>query len=61
MTTYKNTNFTKRNYDCTNIVFCTTNDIENITRPGNWVECDDSANDLDQLFMENEVRYFGFM
>jgi hypothetical protein len=61
MTTYRNTKFTKRNNDRTNIVFCTTRDKENIMRPGDWVECDAEDNKLDQLFMENDVRYFGFM
>ena len=36
MTTFKNTNFTKRNYECTNVVFCQAE-----TAPdANWVECE---------------------
>ena len=60
MTTFKNTNFTKRNYECTNIVFCQSE----IKPDDNWVECDEIEIELSncyQLYIQNDVRYFGYL
>lgn len=57
MKTFKNKNFTKRNYDCTNVVYCQAKTAPN----ENWIEVDSSENTLGQLWMENGVRYFGYM
>jgi hypothetical protein len=57
MKTFRNIKFIKRDYDCTNIVFC-----EAETAPNeNWIECNASENTLSQLWMENGVRYFGYL
>ena len=37
MKTFKNINFTKRNYECTNIVFCQAENAPDT----NWVECEE--------------------
>ena len=58
MKTFRNTLFTKRNYECTNIVACKAEKA-----PGdNWVECDESflAN-LTQLWIQGGVAFFGYM
>lgn len=57
MTTFKNKNFTKRNYDCTNVVFCQAEQAPN----GNWIACDESEINCDQLYIMDNVRYFGWM
>ena len=58
MTTYKNINFTKRNYDCTNIVACVAESAPN----ENWVECDESVLDgLMKLHSINGVAYYGYL
>jgi len=60
MTTFKNKNFTKRNYELTNIVFCQSNNAPN----ENWVECDPneiSEMKCQQLYIQDDVRYFGYM
>ena len=57
MKTFKNKNFIKRDYECTNIVFC-----EAETAPNeNWIECDSKENVLNQLYMIDNVRYFGYL
>jgi hypothetical protein len=57
MKTFRNIKFIKRDYDCTNIVFC-----EAETAPNeNWIECDANENTLNQLWMENGDRYFGYL
>lgn len=56
--TFKNTTWTRRNYDCTNIVACTANEAP----AANWVECPaEILNNLTALHMVGDVRYFGFM
>jgi len=57
MKTFKNTNFIKRNYKCTNLVFCQAQDAPD----SNWIECDESENNLDHLYTSNGVRYFGWL
>ena len=60
MKTYKNVNFKKRDYECTNVVFC-----QSETAPNeNWVECDESeieSTTAKQLYAQNGVRYFGWL
>lgn len=57
MKTFKNKNFIKRNYDCTNIIFCQSEIAPN----DNWVECNESDINCEQLYVENGVKYFGFL
>ena len=60
MKTYKNANFTKRNYECTNVVFC-----QSETAPdANWIECKEEEIELSkcvQLYKQTNVRYFGYI
>ena len=57
MKTFKNKNFTKRNYDCTNVIFC-----QSETAPNeNWIECNESENTLNHLYTEAGVKYFGYL
>lgn len=58
MTTYRNANYTTRNYECTNVVAC-----QSESHPGeNWVECDESVLvGLTQLEIVGGVRYFGHL
>jgi len=60
MTTFKNKNFTKRNYECTNVVFC-----QAVTAPNdNWIECNESeikAIGCYGLYVQDGVRYFGWL
>ena len=60
MTTFKNTNFTKRNYECTNVVFCQAENAPD----ANWAECEEIEIELakcDQLYKQNDIRYFGYL
>ena len=58
LNTYKNKNFTKRNYECTNIVCCQAE-----TAPAeHWEKCSDSEmTGLDYIYTENGVRFFGYL
>jgi len=60
MKTFKNKNFIKRNYECSNIVFC-----QSETAPNeNWVECDElelKSTSCYQLWLQDGVRYFGWL
>ena len=60
MKTFKNINFTKRDSECTNVVFCQSKIAPN----QNWIEVDQDQllkTAVDQLFIENGVRYFGYL
>jgi hypothetical protein len=58
MTTFKNKNFTKRNYECTNVVFCIAETAPN----ENWIATDEAMpSSMIQLRIENGVRYFGWL
>lgn len=58
MNTYKNKNFTKRNYECTNVIACQGEQAPN----ENYVLTDDSIlKGLTPLWIENNVRYFGHL
>lgn len=58
MKTFRNKNFTERDYECTNLVACRAE-----TAPaGNWEECEDSVLfGLTQLYIQAGVRYFGWL
>jgi hypothetical protein len=60
MKTFKNINFTKRNYECTNVVFCQAEKAPD----ANWVECKEVEIELlkcSQLYRQGDVIYFGYM
>jgi hypothetical protein len=56
--TFKNTAFTKRSSDCTNVVAC----VAESAPTALFVECDASilAN-LRPLYTQNGARYFGYL
>jgi len=58
MKTFKNKNFTKRDYECTNIVACVAETAPN----DNWIESDPSILEhLAKLHTENGVQFYGYM
>lgn len=58
MKTFKNANFTKRDYECTNIIAC----VAEKAPEGNWIECDDSVlQSLTQLWIERGVAFYGYL
>lgn len=58
MKTFRNKKYTRRNYDCTNIVACQAE-----TLPGNdWEECAETILEgLTSLYVVAGVRYFGYL
>jgi hypothetical protein len=59
MKTYKNINFKKRDYDCTNIVACKANANPNTER---YIVCSDSIlTGLTKLYIQNDVIYYGYL
>jgi len=67
MATFKNKFFTKRNFDCTNIVFAVSETMPTHDNNGNeitdcrWVEVAESENTLNHLFTSAGVRYYGYL
>ena len=58
MATFKNKNFTTRNYECTNVIAC----VADAAPDKNYIESDDSVlQGLTQLWIENGVRYYGHL
>jgi len=58
MKTYKNKNYTKRNYECTNVICCVAVNAPNY----NWIECKESELiGLTPLHTENGVKYYGYL
>ena len=60
MKTFKNKNFTKRDYEATNVVYC----IAEKAPSDEWIET--SVNEIynskcNQLYRENDVVYFGWL
>lgn len=58
MTTYRNTKFTRRDYECTNIVACVA-----VTAPAaNWEPADESIlSGLTKLYTQGGVTYYGHL
>ena len=58
MKTFKNTSFTKRDYECANVIAC---QGENAPE-GTWVECEESfLVGLKPLWIIAGVRFFGHL
>lgn len=58
MATFKNKNFTKRNYECTNVIAC----VAAAAPDENYIESDEAVlQGLTQLWIENGVRYYGHL
>lgn len=55
--TFKNKHFVKRDYESTNVVFCEAEAAPN----ENWIECEPEENKLDQLYIQGNVKYFGYL
>jgi len=58
--TFKNKNFIKRSYDCTNIVFAQSAEMPE----GDWVECDKTEiadNNCIQLYILGNTKFFGYL
>lgn len=61
MATFKNKNFTKRNYECTNVVACVADEAP-VTPDNRWQPAAESTlNGLEQLYVQAGVRYYGYM
>lgn len=67
MKTYRNLNFTKRNYECSNVVACQTALVPGADGrlPGStavWQESHESIlNGLESLWLQSDVRYYGWL
>lgn len=59
MKTFRNANFTRRNYECTNIVACV---AEQAPKDGRtWIEVSDAGiTGLQPLMIIAGVRYYGY-
>lgn len=60
MKTFKNINFKSRDYECTNIVFCFSENAPN----SNWIECSEfeiSKMKCEKLYSHNGIIYYGYM
>jgi hypothetical protein len=56
--TFRNVAFTKRNYECTNVVAC----IADAAPGPNWVECDpETLTGLTKLYCQGGVSFYGYM
>ena len=62
MKTFRNGSFTKRDYDCSNIVACQTEDGEYPKIPGNWIlDMDFDLSGLTKLYICANTRVFGYL
>lgn len=58
MATFKNKNFTKRDYECTNKVCC----VAQVAPDSNWIPCDESELDgLTRLYIQGDVQFYGYL
>lgn len=58
MKTFKNINYTERDYECTNYVAC----VASSAPDSNWEPCEDSIlNGLSLLFSQAGVQYWGYL
>lgn len=58
MKTFKNKNFTKRDYECTNVVACVAENAPD----DNWIECDEEIlNGLDRIHTIAGACYYGYL
>ena len=57
MKTFKNKNYKKRDYECTNIIMCTAEKAPN----ENWVETKEETSELNPLWREGNVDYYGYL
>jgi hypothetical protein len=56
--TFRNAAFTRRNYECTNLVAC----VAEVAPGPNWVECDPEALiGLTKFYCQGGVLFYGYM
>lgn len=61
MEVFRNKNFTKRNYECTNVVACSRVD-DDAKLPENYEPAPESLiENLTPLWIEGGIRYWGWM
>lgn len=63
--TFRNANFTKRNYECTNVVCCqapSIQDAKEASPNANWIECGaEEVAKLQALWRQGSVKFFGWL
>lgn len=58
MHTFKNIHYNRKaNYECTVLVFCQAGKAPS----SDWVECDAAENNMQHLYTQAGVRYFGIL
>ncbi len=58
MKTFKNKNYFKRDYECTNVIACVAEKAPN----DNYIECDAfEIEHLKKLYTENGITYYGYL
>jgi hypothetical protein len=58
MQIFKNKNFTKRDYECSNLVYC----VADVAPNDMWVPTDETINiDMTQLYRIGDNRYYGWL
>jgi hypothetical protein len=62
MNVYRNTRYAMRNYECTNVVAC----VADKKPSPQWAECSETEAEtilekLTPLWIENGVRYYGYL
>ena len=59
---FRNANYTQRNYNCTNVIACTTEDGNYPNIPGNWQEDENfDVRTLTQLHAIGNARVYGYL
>lgn len=67
MKTFRNNNATKRDHECTNVVFCqaeTLQQVQALFPLSNWEECQPEeikTRNTDQIYIQAGVRVFGWL
>lgn len=65
MKTFRNTSFTKRNYECTNIVMCQTDGDPKVQGDRQSIAWEETTQQIPagmvSLYVCNGVRYFGYL
>ena len=60
MKTFKNIHYTKRDYECTNVVYATGNNAPSDTE--NWIETtEEIPPTMSKLWIEGGVQFYGFL
>lgn len=57
---FRNRNFVKRNYECSNIVYCIAEEAPK-TSDDRWQPADGMPGTMDFIYSENGVRFYGWL